>query len=52
LKQFYGLKVTPGPFSPTVTYVLECKWSGVTKKTLDDFLKVLKWSTDFGVDRR
>ena len=43
-------KVTPGLFSPTVTYVLECKWSAVTKKTLDDFLNVLKWSTDFGVD--
>jgi DNA-binding MarR family transcriptional regulator len=43
-------KVTPGLFSPTVTYVLECKWSIVTKKTLDEFLDVLKWSTDFGVD--
>jgi DNA-binding MarR family transcriptional regulator len=43
-------KVTPGLFSPTVTYVLECKWSIVTRKTLDDFLDVLKWSTDFGVD--
>ena len=43
-------KVTPGLFSPTVTYVLECKWNVVTKKTLDDFLEVLKWSTDFGVD--
>jgi hypothetical protein len=43
-------KVTPGLFSPTVTYVLECKWGVVTKKTLDDFLEVLKWSIDFGVD--
>jgi len=43
-------KVTPGLFSPTVTYVLECKWSIVTRKILDDFLEVLKWSTDFGVD--
>jgi DNA-binding Lrp family transcriptional regulator len=43
-------KVTPGLFSPTVTYVLECKWSIVTRKTLDEFLEVLKWSTDFGVD--
>ena len=43
-------KVTPGLFSPTVTYVLECKWSVVTRKTLDDLLEVLKWSTDFGVD--
>jgi DNA-binding MarR family transcriptional regulator len=43
-------KVTPGLFSPTVTYVLECKWSIVTRKTLDEFLEVLKWSTDLGVD--
>jgi hypothetical protein len=43
-------KVTPGLFSPTVTYVLECKWSIVTRKTLDESLEVLKWSTDFGVD--
>jgi DNA-binding MarR family transcriptional regulator len=43
-------KVTPGLFSPTVTYVLECKWSIVTRKTLDDVIEVLKWSTDFGVD--
>jgi len=43
-------KVTPGLFSPTVTYVLECKWSVVNKKALDEFLEVLKWSTDFGVD--
>jgi len=43
-------KVTPGLFSPTITYVLECKWSIVTRKDLDEFLEVLKWSTDFGVD--
>ena len=43
-------KVTPGLFSPTVTYVLECKWSVINKKALDDFIEVLKWSTDFGVD--
>jgi DNA-binding MarR family transcriptional regulator len=43
-------KVTPGLFSPTVIYVLECKWSIVTRKTPDEFLEVLKWSTDFGVD--
>lgn len=43
-------RVTPGLFSPTVTYVLECKWSVVTRKTLDDFLEVLRWSTDFGCD--
>jgi hypothetical protein len=30
--------------------VLECKWSVVSRKTLDEFLEVLKWSTDFGVD--
>ena len=43
-------KVTPGLFSPTVTYVLECKYSVVTRRALDDFIEVLKWSTDFGVD--
>jgi len=43
-------KVTPGLFSPTVTYVLECKYSVVTRRTLDDFIEVLKWLTDFGCD--
>jgi hypothetical protein len=43
-------KVTPGLSSPTVTYVLECRWSIITRKTLDDFIEVLKWPTDFGVD--
>lgn len=43
-------EVTPGLFSPPVIYVLECKWSFVTKRTLDDFIDVLRWSTDFGVD--
>ena len=43
-------EVTPGLFSPPVTYVLECKWSIVMKKTLDDFIDVLRWSTDFGAD--
>jgi len=43
-------EVTPGLFSPPVTYVLECKWSVVTKRTLDDFIDVLRWSTDFGAD--
>jgi len=43
-------EVTPGFFSSPVTYVLECKWSIVTKRTLDDFIDVLRWSTDFGTD--
>jgi len=43
-------KVTPGLFSPTVTYVLECKYSVVTRRALDYFIEVLKWSTDFGCD--
>ena len=30
--------------------MLECKYSVVTRRTLDDFIEVLKWSTDFGVD--
>jgi hypothetical protein len=33
-----------------VTYVLECKYSVVTRRTLDDFIEVLRWSTDFGCD--
>jgi hypothetical protein len=39
-----------GLFSQPVTYVLECKWGLVEKKVVDDFLEVLKWSTEFGVD--
>lgn len=42
--------VTPGPFNPTVTFVLSCKWGLVGKGHVDDFLKVLQWSRDFGVD--
>ena len=42
--------VTPGLFSPPTTYVLECKWGVVRKQDLDEFLNVLRWSTDFGVD--
>jgi len=42
--------VTPGPFNPTVTFVLSCKWGLVGKGHVDDFLKVLTWSRDFGVD--
>ena len=30
--------------------MVECKYSVVTRRTLDDFIEVLKWSTDFGVD--
>ena len=41
-------EVSPGLFSPPVTYVLECKWSIVTKRTLNNFIDVLRWSTDFG----
>jgi hypothetical protein len=42
--------VTPGLFSPPTTYVLECKWGLVRKRDVDDFLNVLRWSKDFGVD--
>jgi hypothetical protein len=42
--------VTPGVFAPPVTYVLSCKWSLVHKEDVDDFLEVLKWSKEFGVD--
>ncbi len=43
-------EVTPGVFAPPVTYVLNCKWGLVSKKHIDDFLEVLRWSKDFGVD--
>ncbi len=42
--------VTPGPFAPPTTYVLECKWGLVTKRDVDDFFNVLRWSKEFGVD--
>ena len=43
-------EVTPGIFAPPITYVLSCKWGLVNKRHVDDFLEVLRWSTDFGVD--
>jgi DNA-binding MarR family transcriptional regulator len=43
-------EVTPGLFAPPITYVLSCKWGLVNKRHVDDFLEVLKWSKDFGVD--
>ena len=42
--------VSPGPFTPPMTYVLSCKWSLVRRNDVDDFLEVLKWSKEFGVD--
>ncbi len=44
-------EVSPTMFakSPTI-YVLEAKWSLVSKKTLDDFFEVLRWSKAFGTD--
>jgi len=42
--------VTPGIFAPAITYVLSCKWGLVTKRHVDDFLDVLRWSKEFGVD--
>jgi len=43
-------EVTPGIFAPPVTYVLSCKWGIVSKRDVDDFLEVLRWSGDFGTD--
>jgi len=43
-------EVTQGVFAPPITYVLSCKWVLVTKKHVDDFLEVLRWSKEFGVD--
>ena len=43
-------EVTPSIFAPTITYVLSCKWGLVTKRHVDDFLDVLRWSNEFGVN--
>ena len=43
-------EVTPGVFAPPITYVLSCKWGLVRKRDVDDFLDVLRWSKEFGVD--
>jgi len=43
-------EVTPGVFAPSITYVLSCKWGLVRKEDVDDFLEVLRWSKEFGVD--
>lgn len=42
--------VTPGVFAQPITYVLECKCGLVQKYVVDDFLEVLRWSTEFGVN--
>jgi hypothetical protein len=43
-------EVNPGVFAPPITYVLSCKWGLVNKKHVNDFLEVLRWCKDFGVD--
>lgn len=43
-------EVTPGPIADPITYVLSCKWTLIKKFDLDDFLDVLRWSQQFGVD--
>ena len=43
-------EVNPSIFAEPITYVLSCKWGLVNKGHIDDFLEVLKWSKDFGVD--
>jgi hypothetical protein len=43
-------EVTPSIFAPSITYVLSCKWGLVTRRHIDDFLEVLRWSKEFGVD--
>ena len=40
--------VRPSPVAPDITYVLQCKYSIVTQKELEDHLMVLKWSQEFG----
>lgn len=43
-------EVTPGIFSPLVTYVLSCKWGLIYKRDVDDFFNVLRWSKEFGAN--
>lgn len=43
-------EVTPSLFSPSVTYVLSCKWGLIYKRDIDDFFDVLRWSKEFGVN--
>jgi hypothetical protein len=43
-------EVNPSIFAEPITYVLSCKWGLVNKGHVDDFLEVLRWSNDFGVD--
>lgn len=43
-------EVTPGIFVPPTTYVMSCKWGLMQKRDVDDFLEVLRWSKEFGVD--
>jgi len=42
--------VTPGIFTRPITYVLECKWSLIRKRNLNDFFEILRWSKEFGAD--
>jgi hypothetical protein len=42
--------VTPSIFSPSITYVLSCKWGVIFKRDIDDFFDVLRWSKEFGAD--
>lgn len=43
-------EVTPGVFAQPIIYILECKWGLVRKENVDDFLEVMRWSKEFGVD--
>lgn len=42
--------ITPSIFAKPITYILECKWGLVRRESVDDFLNVLRWSKEFGVD--
>jgi hypothetical protein len=43
-------EVTPSVFSPSITYVLSCKWGLIYKRDIDDFFNVLRWSKEFGAN--
>jgi hypothetical protein len=39
-----------GPVQVRSRALLECKWGLVQKRQVDDFLEVLRWSTESGVN--
>ncbi|MCD6484903.1 MAG: hypothetical protein J7L47_07335 [Candidatus Odinarchaeota archaeon] len=42
--------VQPSPFSPRITYVLECKYGIIRKRDVDIFFEKMRWSKEFGAN--